>query len=204
MQHGAVDVACAVQGIRRCGDGQAGARAHTGRRFRDGVPDAGLGASGIIAPMVNTVEDARAFASSRSFRRSGERSWGPAIAMELSGLGMREYLAGRTSSPTALAMIETREALAALDDILAVPGIDGVFVGPSDLSIALSNGAHVDAGHKDVWTRSTMCWPDATPCGKRPAVFAMTASARRPAAAGAYDLIALSNDVMQLRPACRR
>ena len=38
-------------------------------------------------------------------------------------------------------MIETREALEALDDILGVDGIDGVFVGPADLSIALSNGA---------------------------------------------------------------
>ena len=38
-------------------------------------------------------------------------------------------------------MIETREALEALDNILGVAGIDGVFIGPADLSIALSNGA---------------------------------------------------------------
>ena len=41
-------------------------------------------------------------------------------------------------------MIETREALAAVGDILDVEGIDGVFIGPSDLSIGLSNGASVD------------------------------------------------------------
>ena len=44
----------------------------------------------------------------------------------------------------AIAMIETRAALDALDDILRVEGLDGVFVGPSDLSIALSDGRGVE------------------------------------------------------------
>ena len=45
-------------------------------------------------------------------------------------------------------MIETREALEALDEILTTPGIDGVFVGPSDLSIALNRGAVVDPARR--------------------------------------------------------
>ena len=47
-------------------------------------------------------------------------------------------------------MIETRAAQAALDEILAVEGIDGVFVGPSDFSIALSNGAQIDPGNAEM------------------------------------------------------
>jgi 4-hydroxy-2-oxoheptanedioate aldolase len=43
-----------------------------------------------------------------------------------------------------MAMIETQEALDHVDAIAAVPGLDGLFVGPSDLSIALSNGAKID------------------------------------------------------------
>jgi 4-hydroxy-2-oxoheptanedioate aldolase len=108
------------------------------------------GASAVIAPMVNSRDDAQRFASFMKFPPLGERSWGPHMALSLSGLGPDRYLAEANAFALAIAMVETREALAALDDILATPGIDAVFVGPSDLSIALSGGAHVNASHPDV------------------------------------------------------
>ena len=74
----------------------------------------------------------------------GRRSWGPRACAPLSGFVGPAYLHEANAITLAIAMIETREALDALDDILAVPGIDGVFVGPSDLSIALSTGGAVD------------------------------------------------------------
>lgn len=104
-----------------------------------------MGAAGVIAPMINSVEDARAFASFVKYPPRGGRSWGAGRAIMLSGATAgASYLGEANEATLALAMIETREALAALDDILAVDGIDGVFVGPSDLSIALSGGAQVD------------------------------------------------------------
>ena len=55
-----------------------------------------------------------------------------------------EYLAMANKFTLVFAMIETREALDALEEIASVPGLDGLFVGPSDLSIALSNGAGIN------------------------------------------------------------
>ncbi|MER2604638.1 MAG: aldolase/citrate lyase family protein [Siculibacillus sp.] len=104
-----------------------------------------FGAAGVIAPMINSAADARRLVEFAKYPPRGRRSWGPGRAMVLGGNGSREaYLAQADGLTLALAMIETREGLAALDDILAVDGIDGVFVGPNDLCIALTDGAVVD------------------------------------------------------------
>ena len=67
------------------------------------------------------------------------------------------YLETANGDTLAIAMIETRAAQAALDDILAVEGIDGVFVGPSDFSIALSNGAKIDASNAEMLKAAAKC-----------------------------------------------
>jgi 4-hydroxy-2-oxoheptanedioate aldolase len=110
-----------------------------------------FGAEGIIAPMINTPADARALAAAAKFPPIGERSWGPHRATTLAGLADQPtYLREANDHIVTLAMIETRTALANLDAIVATPGIDGVFLGPSDLSIALSEGKLVDPMSKDV------------------------------------------------------
>ena len=104
-----------------------------------------FGAEGIIAPMINTVADATAFVAATKFPPLGERSWGPARATMLAGIAdMKSYLRDANENVVTLAMIETKTAMAKLDAIAAVPGIDVLFVGPSDLSIGLSNGAELD------------------------------------------------------------
>ena len=104
-----------------------------------------FGAEGIIAPMINTVADAKAFVSATKYPPLGERSWGPTRAMTLAGIGdMKTYLRDANENIVTLAMIETRTAMANLDAIAAVPGIDVLFVGPSDLSIGLTDGAELD------------------------------------------------------------
>jgi 4-hydroxy-2-oxoheptanedioate aldolase len=104
-----------------------------------------FGAEGTIAPMINTVADAKAFVSATKFPPLGERSWGPTRAMALTGItDMKQYLAEANAATVTLAMIETKTAMANLDAIAAVPGIDVLFVGPSDLSIGLTDGAELD------------------------------------------------------------
>ena len=103
-----------------------------------------MGADCVIAPMINSADDARAFAEAAKYPPVGKRSWGPHRAAMLNGLELPDYLAKANDDTLALVMIETPEAIAALDDILAVPGIDGIFVGPSDMSLTLSNGAKLD------------------------------------------------------------
>ena len=110
-----------------------------------------FGAEGIIAPMINTAADARAFAASAKYPPVGERSWGPHRATTLAGLPDQSvYLREANDHVITLAMIETRTALANLDAIVDTPGIDGLFLGPSDLSIALSDGKTLDPQSKDV------------------------------------------------------
>jgi 4-hydroxy-2-oxoheptanedioate aldolase len=104
-----------------------------------------FGASAVIAPMVNSVADAKAFAAAMKFPPVGERSWGPTRVLGLLGeKDLQAYLRSANADTLAIAMVETRAALAVLDDILALDGIDGIFVGPSDFSIAFSEGARVD------------------------------------------------------------
>ncbi len=100
-----------------------------------------FGAEGIIAPMINTPADARALAASAKYPPIGERSWGPHRATTLAGLADQTvYLREANDHVVTLAMIETRTALQNLDAIVDTPGVDGLFLGPSDLSIALSDG----------------------------------------------------------------
>ena len=94
--------------------------------------DAGF--AGIICPMVNTAEDAQRLVQSTRYAPLGSRSFGPTRANMVYGTG---YARAANTAVMVLAMIETREALGNLDAILAVEGIDGVYVGPSDLGLSL-------------------------------------------------------------------
>lgn len=96
--------------------------------------DAGF--SGVICPMINTAEDARRLVQATRYAPLGGRSFGPTRANLVHGAG---YAKAANASVLVLAMIETREALRNLDGILAVEGIDGVYVGPSDLGLSLGH-----------------------------------------------------------------
>jgi 4-hydroxy-2-oxoheptanedioate aldolase len=105
-----------------------------------------MGAEAIIAPMINTVEEARAFVAAAKYPPIGERSWGPLRAQTIFEIDAAEQLKIANDATLTFAMIETKQALDSLDAILAVEGIDGIFVGPSDLSLTLSDGAKVAPG----------------------------------------------------------
>ncbi|GHC60154.1 HpcH/HpaI aldolase family protein [Neogemmobacter tilapiae] len=94
--------------------------------------DAGF--SGIICPMINTPDDARRLVAASRYAPLGGRSFGPTRANLVFGPG---YAKAANSTVLVLAMIETREALQNLESILAVEGIDGAYVGPSDLGLSL-------------------------------------------------------------------
>lgn len=139
LQHGVIDMGAApalLTAIRAAG-GHALARIPVGE-YQSASRLLDWGAEMVVAPMIETAEDARAFASFMKYPPDGLRSYGPARAVQLSGLSADAYRTSANGSTLAVVMIETRSALANLEAILAVPGIDGVFVGPYDLSIALS------------------------------------------------------------------
>jgi 4-hydroxy-2-oxoheptanedioate aldolase len=108
-----------------------------------------FGAQAVIAPMINSAEDARKFAAAMKYPPVGERSWGVFRPNADYGTpGSNDYLTTANQDTLAFAMIETRDAYDALDAILDVRGIDGVFVGPADFSIAWSNGREANP-HSD-------------------------------------------------------
>ena len=92
------------------------------------------GAYGIICPMIDTAEEARRLVAACRYPPLGNRSCGPFRARLYGGA---DYVEHANETVLALAMIETREALENLEEIVAVPGLDAVYVGPSDLSFAL-------------------------------------------------------------------
>ena len=95
------------------------------------------GAHGIIAPMINTVEDARQFASFAKYIPLGDRSYGPTTAIANLRADRNEYVTMANQQTKTFAMIETKEAVSNMEAILDVDGIDGVFCGPADLSISV-------------------------------------------------------------------
>src|SRR5215208_3228546 len=92
------------------------------------------GAYAIICPMVNTREDAERFVSAMRYPPQGSRSFGPIRALLHAG---PDYPQHANATVIAFAMIETRQALDNLDQILSVEGLDAVYIGPADLSLAL-------------------------------------------------------------------
>lgn len=110
-----------------------------------------FGAEAVIAPMINSVDDAKAFATAMKYPPIGLRSWGPTYAFPRHGKGdFAQWLAESNDRTMSIAMVETRQALDCLDGILGTPGIDGIFVGPSDFSIAWSHGATMNTKLEDM------------------------------------------------------
>jgi 4-hydroxy-2-oxoheptanedioate aldolase len=99
------------------------------------------GAYGIICPMINTPEEAALFVSCCRYAPQGQRSFGPIRASMYAG---PDYGQRANEEILAIAMIETRQAVDRLDAILATPGLDGVYVGPSDLALSLGHQPALD------------------------------------------------------------
>ena len=92
------------------------------------------GAYGVIVPMVNNRAEAEQAVSACRYPPDGLRSFGPIRAALYGGAG---YADEANRQIACIVMIETREALDNLDSIISTPGVDGVYIGPSDLALAL-------------------------------------------------------------------
>lgn len=199
MQHGGFDETSAAAGIAA---GALAGKPVLARVPIDAFPAAsGLldaGAAGIIAPMINSAADARRLAAYAKYRPLGDRSWGPGRALAFSGLERGDYLRQANGMHLALAMIESRAALAALDEILAVPGIDGVYVGPSDLSIALSEGAEIDPFGAAVDAALDHVAARAAAAGKIAGMFTFGGAQAKAMAARGFALTTVATDLLLL------
>ncbi|WP_027495530.1 MULTISPECIES: HpcH/HpaI aldolase family protein [Nocardiaceae] len=98
------------------------------------------GAAGVIVPLIDTAEDAAAAVAAATYPPEGIRSYGP-MRSQLR-IGPNPSDANRDT--VVLAMIETPQGLANVEEICAVPGLDGVYVGPSDLRLAVGGSSPSD------------------------------------------------------------
>jgi 4-hydroxy-2-oxoheptanedioate aldolase len=135
MQHGVIDYSDAVRML------QAISTTETVPIVRVPWNDAwqimralDAGAYGVIVPLVNTAADAEAAVAACRYPPKGIRSSGPTRAVYYAG---RDYQEHADEEVLCICMIETREGIDNLDAICSVPGLDMVYIGPSDLSLAL-------------------------------------------------------------------
>jgi 4-hydroxy-2-oxoheptanedioate aldolase len=107
------------------------------------ILDAGF--LGVVCPLIDNVADAREFVAMTSYPPHGSRSFGAVNAMLRFG---NDYPTRIADKILRLAMIETRGGVTHLAEILAVPGLDGIYIGPSDL--ALSHGFEPQPDPQDI------------------------------------------------------
>jgi len=107
-----------------------------------------LGAQNILVPMVSTAEDAREVAAAAQYPPVGRRGVGSALARSARWNRVQDYLADAADHVSVFVQIETIEGVDCAADIAGTPGIDGVFLGPSDLSASM--GLLGQQNHPDV------------------------------------------------------
>lgn len=142
MQHGVVDYQVAVTMLQAISTTPVIPFARVpwndpGRLMK--ILDAGV--YGVICPMVNTRAEAEALVRACKYPPMGFRSWGPVRASLYAGADYGDHA---NEDVVVMPMIETAEAVRNLDEILSVPGVDAVYVGPSDLSLALGCKPRLD------------------------------------------------------------
>ena len=135
LQHGLIDYQASLTMLQ--GIAAAGVPAICRVPWNDPIPvmkalDAGFEA--IICPMVNSREEAEQFGSYARYAPRGVRSFGPTRSLNVFG---PSYTQAANDQIVTFAMIETAAAVNNLEEILAVPEIDGIYIGPADLALSM-------------------------------------------------------------------
>lgn len=159
------------------------------------------GAWGIICPMVNTAEQARTLVSCVRYPPTGSRSFGPTRVAFAAG---QEYGQYADDQVVCFAMIETAEALENIEAIVATPGLDGVYIGPADLTLGLTGRQYrtgFDRTEPEIVEAIKHILASAHRAGKKAGLHNGSAAYAANAAQWGFDLVTLSNDVQLLRAA---
>tara|TARA_B100001564_G_C20669051_1_gene685170 strand:+ start:1442 stop:2230 length:789 start_codon:yes stop_codon:yes gene_type:complete len=135
MQHGLIDYSNAISMLQSISTTETTPMARVnwnepGQIMK--ILDAGC--YGIICPMVSNRKEAENFVQACQYPPKGYRSFGPIRATIYGG---DDYAKNANEEILKLAMIETKEALEKLDEILDTPNLDGIYIGPADLSLAV-------------------------------------------------------------------
>ena len=148
------------------------------------------GAQGIVCPLINSAEDAERLVRAVKYPPRGSRSWGPYRAqIGVSG----DYVAQANGWTIACPQIETKGALDALDDILAIGGVDMVCFGPNDLSAALTGRFDIEA--PEIREAMDLVLRKCRENGVMAFIFANTIEYARPLVEAGWDMVAAGTDL---------
>jgi 4-hydroxy-2-oxoheptanedioate aldolase len=161
------------------------------------------GAYGVICPMVNSREDAERLVSYMRYPPAGVRCFGPTRATFSAG---EDYGQHADHEVICLVMIETAEAVANIDAIVATPGLDGIYIGPADLTLGLSGRKYrtgFDREEPEIVEAILHVLKRAHAAGVRAGLHTGTADYAAKAIGWGFDLVTVSNDVRLLAGAAK-
>lgn len=159
------------------------------------------GAYGIVCPMINTKEEAEALVRAGRYPPMGERSFGPYRAAHYGGA---DYWQHANDEVLLFAMIETRQAVNNLEAILSVKGINGVYVGPSDLSMSMGKTPTLDPTEPTVLEAMDIICKTTRKWGHIAGVHTDGAKTALKRFDGGYQMCTLLNDVRLLAVAAQQ
>jgi 2-keto-3-deoxy-L-rhamnonate aldolase RhmA len=162
------------------------------------------GAAGVLVPMVNTRAEAELAVKAAKYPPLGFRGVGLARAHAY-GHRFAEYVSQANDSTLLIVQIEHKDAVENIDEILDVPGIDGTFIGPYDLSMSMGLPGQLD--HPDVVAARARVLAATKARGLAPGIHLVHPDRAAGAIAGiveeGYQFIALGTDILFLGDACR-
>lgn len=158
------------------------------------------GAYGIICPMINNRAECEQFVGACRYPPLGYRSLGPTRAAVYGG---SDYGLKANETVLAFAMVETAEGLANLEEILAVPGLDGIFVGPGDLGLTLLGRHGVPMTDRDLLAAITVIAEATRAAGKVPGIWCASAADARLCRDLGYQFLAIASDARLLTKAAQ-
>lgn len=154
-----------------------------------------LGAYGLICPLVDTAEQAAALVDASSYPPEGGRSYGPVRGTLYGG---SDYFAKANETIIRLAMIETAAGLENVDAICATKGLDGIFVGPSDLAIALGYKPGPEHTNDTLEEAIKTCLKAAHNAGIKAGIFCSGGKGANQRSQEDFDLVVPSHDAYLL------
>ncbi|WP_386624205.1 aldolase/citrate lyase family protein [Sulfitobacter geojensis] len=159
------------------------------------------GAQTVLVPMVESADQARQLVRDVTYPPHGDRGVGYALSRAARFSQIADYGTTADAQICLLVQVENRKGLAALDDILAVDGIDGVFIGPADL--AADMGHMGDSLHPDVQAAIMDALSRIRAAGKAPGILSTHDPMTEAAIAAGAQFVAVGADVLLLSHAAQ-
>ena len=153
------------------------------------------GAYGVICPMINDAAECAAFVQACRYPPDGFRSSGPIRASVYAGA---DYQAKANGEILALAMVETAGGLENLKAIVATPGLDGVYIGPSDLSLAMGGPPGQDSQAPELLAAFDKIMAACRKAGIKVGVHTNSVAYSQQMIERGFDLVTVGSDVRYL------